>query len=90
MILRLIAFPGAVTKAHEELDRAVGDRMPTVEGSPNLPYIKAMIKEVLRWRKAMNNGITHVSTVLDGQTVLQCFSLTKPTRGCDIQGLLHP
>lgn len=68
MILGLIAFPDAVTKVQEELDRVVGDRMPTFEDSPNLPYIRAMVKEVLRWRSVMNNGITHVSTVLDGQS----------------------
>ena len=53
----------AVTKAHEEL---VGDRMPIFEDSPNLPYIRAMVKEVLRWRSVPNSGITHVFTVLDG------------------------
>jgi hypothetical protein len=66
MILRLIAFHSAVTKAHDELDRVAGDWMPTFEDSPNLPYIRAMIKDVLRWRSVMNNGITHVSTALDG------------------------
>ena len=77
MILGLIAFPDAVTKAHEELDRVVGDRMPTFEDSPNLPYIRAMVKEVLRWRSVTNNGITHVSTVVDDHAVLCCSDLIK-------------
>ena len=69
MILGLIAFPDAVKKAHEELDRVVADRLPTFEDSPNLPYIRAMVKEVLRWRSVTNNAITHVSTVLHRQSV---------------------
>ena len=35
--------------AHEELDRVVGlDRTPTFDEEPNLPYIRAMVKEVHR------------------------------------------
>ncbi len=51
MIQACVAFPEVVKKAHEELDRVVGrNRMPTWEDEPNLPYIRAMIKESLRWR----------------------------------------
>jgi hypothetical protein len=40
-----------VEKAHEELDRVVGhDRFPTWADEPNLPYLRAMIKEQHRWR----------------------------------------
>jgi hypothetical protein len=38
-------------KAHEELDRVIGqDRMPTFADEPNLPYVRAIIKEQQRWR----------------------------------------
>jgi len=39
-----LIFPDSVTKAYEGLDRVVSDRMPTFEDSPNLPYIRAMVK----------------------------------------------
>ena len=46
-----IAFPETVKKAHDELDRVIGrERYPTWEDEPNLPYIRAMIKEQQRWR----------------------------------------
>ncbi|KAK5215393.1 hypothetical protein LTR47_009967 [Exophiala xenobiotica] len=50
MILAMVAFPEVVSKAQKELDAVVGDRMPEFTDMPNLPYIRAMVKEVLRWR----------------------------------------
>lgn len=50
-ILALATHPEVVKKAHEELDRVVGqDRFPTWQDEPNLPYIRAIIKESQRWR----------------------------------------
>jgi|SRR5579859_312422 len=50
-VLACTVFPNVMDAAHEELDRVVGrDRMPTFEDEENLPYIKAMVKETLRWR----------------------------------------
>lgn len=48
-------------KAWEELDRVVGPhRSPTFEDEPNLPYVKAFMKEVLRWRSvAIIGGQPH-------------------------------
>jgi cytochrome P450 len=47
MILGLIAHPRVVKKAHEELDRVVGSsRFPTYGDEKNLPYIRAIVKEV--------------------------------------------
>ncbi|KAI1611927.1 cytochrome P450 [Exophiala viscosa] len=62
LILGLLAFPDTVQKAHEELDRVVGQRMPTFEDSDRLPYIRAMVKEVLRWRTASNDHFQHLTT----------------------------
>jgi cytochrome P450 len=50
-ILGITVFPGALEGAHEELDRVVGpNRLPTFDDEENLPYIRAMVKETLRWR----------------------------------------
>lgn len=44
-------FPHVLEGAHEELDRVVGlNRLPTFDDEENLPYIRAMVKETLRWR----------------------------------------
>ncbi|KIK54002.1 hypothetical protein GYMLUDRAFT_264859 [Collybiopsis luxurians FD-317 M1] len=43
------SHPEVVHRAQEELDRVVGrDRLPTAEDEANLPYIRAVIKEVQR------------------------------------------
>jgi len=39
-----------VRKAQEELDRIVGcERLPQLSDQEDLPYISALIKELLRW-----------------------------------------
>jgi hypothetical protein len=51
LIQGCLTNPEAVKKAHEELDRVIGqDRYPTWADEPDLPYIRAMIKEQQRWR----------------------------------------
>ncbi|PNS14173.1 3-hydroxyphenylacetate 6-hydroxylase [Sphaceloma murrayae] len=55
--------PHAVKAAQEELDRVVGpNRLPTWEDEPKLPYVRALIKEVLRHRPPNKFGIGHSSS----------------------------
>lgn len=63
MILAMVAYPEVVPKAQKELDAVVGDRLPQFEDMPNLPYIRAMVKEVLRWRSVSNDHVRHVTSV---------------------------
>jgi cytochrome P450 len=56
-IQAMVLFPAVQQKAQEELDRVVGDRLPTIEDMPNLPYIGLCVKESLRW---FPTGITGV------------------------------
>ncbi len=50
-ILAMLLFPVAMQKAQAELDAVIGrDRVPTFEDRKDLPYIRALTKEVLRWR----------------------------------------
>ncbi len=44
----LAANPGAAARLHEELDRVLGDRTPTVDDLKKLPYTLQVVKEVLR------------------------------------------
>ena len=45
-------------KAQAELDAIVGrDRLPSFEDKEKLPYICAMVNEVLRWRPAAPLGM---------------------------------
>ena len=44
----LAAHPAIEAKVHAELDRVLGERLPTVADLPNLPYLKQVIDETLR------------------------------------------
>lgn len=47
--LAMVMNPEVVKKAQEEIDRVVGhDRLPSFSDRPNLPYVEAVCKEVLR------------------------------------------
>ncbi|KAF8505426.1 cytochrome P450 [Russula emetica] len=61
--LAMIVYPETQVRAHEELDAVVGRaRLPTFADYPHLPYIRAMVKEVLRWRPIGPLGMPHRST----------------------------
>ncbi|EAU84016.2 cytochrome P450 [Coprinopsis cinerea okayama7 len=50
LFLALSLFPEVQKKAQAEIDAVVGsDRLPTFEDRQNLPYINALVSEVLRW-----------------------------------------
>jgi len=63
-MLACCAFPEVLPKAWEELDRVVGaHRSPNFDDEPNLVYVKALTKEVLRWRSvAIIGGQPHAPT----------------------------
>jgi cytochrome P450 len=62
-VLSMVLFPEAQRKAQEELDRVVGkDRLPTWEDEENLPYVRSVIKEVLRWRPVNKFGMPHATS----------------------------
>ncbi|KAH8102034.1 cytochrome P450 [Cristinia sonorae] len=67
------SHPEIQARAHEELDRVVGrDRYPTAEDEQNLPYIRAIIKEVQRCHAPFWMGTPHYSTddfVYNGQFI---------------------
>jgi cytochrome P450 len=61
--LAMLVYPETQARAHEELDAVVGRaRLPTFADYPHLPYIRAMVKEVLRWRPTGPLGVPHRST----------------------------
>ncbi|KAJ4470423.1 cytochrome P450 [Lentinula aciculospora] len=46
--------------AQEELDCIVGpDRLPSFDDYNNLPYIRTIVKEILRWRGVVPLGVPH-------------------------------
>jgi len=51
-ILAMLHYPEVQRKAQAELDRVLhrGKRLPGYEDQSDLPYITAVMKEVLRWQ----------------------------------------
>jgi cytochrome P450 len=53
---------GFIAKAREEIDAVVGrGRMPAPEDRPNMPYVSAIVEEVLRWRPVGPEGVPHLN-----------------------------
>src|SRR5579863_6175656 len=62
----MIAFPEVQRRAQAELDAVVGrDRLPTFDDAPRLPFVRAIIEEVLRWRPSLPLGVPHAATEAD-------------------------
>jgi cytochrome P450 len=59
-----IAQPDWLPRAREELDRVCGKagRLPAFADMKQLPYIQAVVKEVLRWRPLVDIGVNHMCT----------------------------
>ena len=58
----MIAFPEVQWRAQAEIDAVVGrDRLPTFSDAPRLPYVCAIIREILRWRPATPFGMPHAA-----------------------------
>ncbi|TFK64017.1 cytochrome P450 [Pluteus cervinus] len=57
-ILAMVLHPEVMKKAQSELDRVVGrERVPDFSDRDKLPYIRAMIKELLRWSPVAPLGV---------------------------------
>ncbi|KAH9054048.1 cytochrome P450 [Lactarius deliciosus] len=62
-VLAMLAYPEVQSRAHAELDEVIGSaRPPTFADLPSLPYIRAMVKEILRWAPSVPFGLPHAST----------------------------
>jgi cytochrome P450 len=58
-ILAMVLNPDIVRKAQEELDTVIGqDRLPDFFDKSSLPYICAIVYEVLRWHPAAPLGLS--------------------------------
>ncbi|KAF1815461.1 cytochrome P450 2E1 [Eremomyces bilateralis CBS 781.70] len=58
-LLAMCHYPQYLPMLQEELDRVCGDRLPTNADKPNLPFLRACIRESIRWRPPVPTGIPH-------------------------------
>lgn len=56
-ILAMILHPSWLRNLQEEVDRICGERLPAMDDMPNLPVLRAIVKEVLRWRPPVPTGM---------------------------------
>ncbi|KAF5541725.1 oxidoreductase [Fusarium mexicanum] len=68
--LAMTLFPAAQKKAQDEIDEVIGTaRLPTLSDRQNLPYVNALVKEVLRWHPVGPMCLPHTTSqddVIDG------------------------
>ena len=56
-LMAMILYPEVQAKAQAELDQVVGrDRLPELSDRANLPYLRSIMAEVLRWSPAAPLG----------------------------------
>ena len=60
----MLLYPEAQKTAQAELDSVIGtDRLPDFTDEAVLPYVTALMKEVLRWRPAVPLGVFSLRSV---------------------------
>ena len=61
----------AQERAQAEIQHVIGhDRLPTLDDRKDLPYVNALIKEVLRWAPPAPLGVYVSPPLLSGLTIL--------------------
>ncbi|EXJ66441.1 uncharacterized protein A1O5_10593 [Cladophialophora psammophila CBS 110553] len=59
-VLSMCHYPEWLKKMQKEVDRVVGDeRLPNFGDIPQLPTVRAIAKETLRWRPVTAGGVPH-------------------------------
>ena len=50
LFLAMVNYPEVHRKAQDEIDRVLQGRLPQLSDEADLPYISAIVKEILRWQ----------------------------------------
>ncbi|KAI6952208.1 hypothetical protein D0867_00203 [Hortaea werneckii] len=58
-LLAMIYHPQWQKACQDEIDEKCGGRMPELTDMPNLPVLRACIKETMRWRPNVPTGVAH-------------------------------
>ncbi|KAJ5970957.1 Cytochrome P450 E-class group I [Penicillium vulpinum] len=79
--LAMTLYPEVQAKAQDEIDRVLGPcQLPKASDRSRLPYIDAVVKEVLRWHPVAPMGLPHASSEDDtwGEYFIPKGSLLMP------------
>ncbi|KAF4580754.1 hypothetical protein EYR38_003040 [Pleurotus pulmonarius] len=64
-VAAMVLYPEVQKKGQEELDGYLGARLPVFEDLVHLPYVRAIMLEVLRWQSVLPLGAPHRLTMDD-------------------------
>ncbi|KAI6042942.1 cytochrome P450 [Pisolithus marmoratus] len=77
LVLAMILNPEIQDKVHAELDAVVGKGvLPTFEDRDRLPYLQAVLYEVMRWHPVFPLGVPHATTASD---IVEGYYIPKGT-----------
>ncbi|KAI6042938.1 cytochrome P450 [Pisolithus marmoratus] len=66
LVLVMVLHPEVQAKVHAEFDAVLGRGVfPTFEDRPRLPYLQAVLYEVMRWNPVFPLGVPHATTTSD-------------------------
>jgi cytochrome P450 len=90
IILNTCLFPEWQSKMQEEIDRVVGtSRLPCFDDVSNMPTVRAVIKESMRWRPVLSGGLSRFP-LRRPKTDLITRLPTRRDQGRRLQWILHP
>ena len=80
--LAMVLNQGAQRKAQEEIDKLLcGSRLPTMADEHSLPYVGALVKEVMRWHPATPLGQSFAARFSNNSSDRETYSdLTQTGR----------
>ncbi|CAN9132042.1 unnamed protein product [Alternaria alternata] len=76
-LISMVHHPEWQVKCQDEIDRVCGNNPPAVADLPNLPILRACIKETMRWKPTVPTGVAHEAEADDW---FQGYFIPKGTR----------
>ncbi|KAG8212969.1 cytochrome P450 [Butyriboletus roseoflavus] len=74
-ILAMLLYPEVQAKAQAEIDSVIGsDRLPHFDDRVQLPYVDAILRELVRWNPVVPLGIPHATS---GDDVYEGYFIPK-------------
>lgn len=76
--MAMAMYPQYLAMIQRELDQVCGDRLPTYSDMPNLPVLRASIRETMRWRPPVPTGKPSTSRLFSRHhlTELQVYHMS--------------
>ncbi|KAG8988299.1 hypothetical protein FRB95_012093 [Tulasnella sp. JGI-2019a] len=86
-IMAMLLYPDVQSRAQEEIDRVIGDHLPSLASRDSLPYLNALLTETLRWHPAAPTGIAH--SLKQDDIYNGCFIPAGTMIFVNVRGIFH-